>query len=194
MNTTRLMTLTLLVAMAAQGPTVDLPRRTAHTDNSVHTMTNLTVDQEELIRSGLATYEQSGLRLPGIQFIGFDDKEQCHGRIGMAQRAGRETQVWLCTRKTGPVEEWMVLHELAHTWDYEMLTHEVRDALLELRDLEGWRAGEWHERGSEQTAEIVVWGIIGRPVRMERFGNTSCPELRQAFLLLTGQEPDQVCE
>ena len=156
-------------------------------------MTNLTADQEELIHSGLATYEHAGLRLPGIQFAGFDDIEPCRGRIGLARRSGRETEVWICTRETGPVEEWMVLHELAHTWDYEMLTPEVRDAFLELRDLEGWRAGEWHERGSEQTAEIIVWGIIGRPVQVARFGNTSCPELRQAFLTLTGDETDQVC-
>lgn len=169
-------------------------RHTARTDNSLHTMTNLTADQEDLIRSGLATYEQAGLRLPGIQFIGFDGREQCRGRIGMAQRSGRETQVWICTRETGPVEEWMVLHELAHTWDYEMLTPEKRDAFLELRNLEGWRVGHWPERGSEQTAEIIVWGIIGHHVELVRFDNTSCPELRTAFRTLTGDEPDQVCD
>ena len=194
MDTKRLMALTLLIAIAAQFPTANFSRRTAQPDNSLHTMTNLTVAQEELIHSGLKTYERAGLRLPGIQFIGFDDKEQCNGRVGMAWRRGRETQIWLCTRETGPFENWVVLHELAHTWDYEMLTPDVRDEFLELRDLEGWRAGEWHERGSEQTAEIIVWGIIGHPVEMTRFDNTGCSELRQAFLTLTGEEPDQVCE
>ena len=188
------MALTLLVAIALNGPTPDPSRHAARTDNSLHTMTNLTADQQDLIRSGLATYEQAGLRLPGIQFIGFDDVEHCRGRIGLAWRSGRETQVWICTRETGSVEQWMVLHELAHTWDYEMLAQDRRDAFLDVRGLNAWRDGDWHERGSEHSAEIIVWGIIGRPVELGHFDNTGCDELTDAFRTLTGNEPDQVCD
>ena len=187
------MALTLFVAVALQGPTADYSRNTANASNSLHTMTDLTAEQEDLIRSSLATYERAGLRLPGIHFTGYDDREQCRGRQGMARRSGRTTKVWICTRETGPVEKWMVLHELAHTWDYEVLTPERREALIELRNLNGWRLGEWNERGSEQSAEIIVWGIIGREAKMVRFDNTSCHELTAAFVTLTGNQPDQVC-
>jgi hypothetical protein len=176
------------------GPATNSPRQVLSSDQALHTMTGLTSAQESVIHAGLDKFAGAGLKVPGIDFIGHEDQAHCNGRSGLAWRSGQDTKIHLCTRETGPAQEWMVLHEIAHTWDYFMLDDERRNALLELRGLEAWRAGEWHERGSEHSAEIMVWGTIGRPVRLIRFGDESCEELAASYRTLTGNEPARQCD
>jgi hypothetical protein len=60
----------------------------------------------------------------------------------------------------------VLLHELAHAWDYHMLADEQRRAFMELRGVDTWHSHqvEWHERGAEHAAEIIKWGIIDEPI------------------------------
>jgi hypothetical protein len=74
-------------------------------------------------------------------------------------------------------------------WDEHELTDEVRQAFLDLRGLETWRGGEWHDRGAEHAAEIMVWGLIDRPVRPGHIDNNTCAELQAGYETLTGQAP-----
>lgn len=194
MATKQLLGLTLIVVTVLSGPAASAPRQATNTDQALHTMSNLTPDQESVINDELDKMAAAGLKLSGIDFIGHDERETCNGRTGMARRSGQTTEVHLCTRETGPTEQWMILHEIAHTWDYYMLDDERRNALLELRGLAAWRQGEWHERGSEHSAEIIVWGTIGRPVKLIRFGDETCAGLTEAYRTLTGNEPDQQCD
>ena len=89
-----------------------------------------------------------------------------------------------------------LLHELAHVWDLSGgVTEATRQDFLELRGLNGWQDlnEEWSERGIEQAAEIVAWGLeVAQwdiPTEVAEVGAQDADSLRQAFELLTGRLP-----
>jgi len=103
--------------------------------------------------------------------------------------APKRTEIRLCVTEVGPLQEWLVLHEIAHAWDHHTLAGEAREAFLTTRGLSSWRNGDWHERGAEHAAEIIVWGLMDRPVRPGRIYNNSCDELLDGYIALTGVAP-----
>ncbi len=153
------------------------------------TRTNLTEAQEQLVDNGIELLEAAGLRLPGIDIVGYGGVDGCFGRRGAAINHGLHTEVRLCLDGDGPADDWTVIHELAHAWEHHSITDETREAFLEVRGLDAWRDGEWHERGAEHAAEILVWGVIDRevtPVRVRPFG---CEDLLVGYVTLTGEAP-----
>ncbi len=87
------------------------------------------------------------------------------------------------------------LHELAHAWMLDNVDFETQDRFLESRSLARWEGADvpWHERGSEQAAETVAWGVMDSTIALARIGNPSCEELRIAYRTLTGLDPLRVC-
>lgn len=156
---------------------------------SAVTFTDISAEQESMIVWALDLYEQAGLQLPGLDFVGYPDTTSCAGRAGAARRVVDRTEIRLCTPKTGPVQEWLVLHELAHAWDHQSLDDTRRQAFLDLRELPAWRDGDWHDRGAEHAAEIMVWGLMDRPVKPGHIDHNSCEELRAGYVTLTDDEP-----
>jgi hypothetical protein len=47
----------------------------------------------------------------------------------------------------------------------------------------------WHENGTEQAAEIMVWGLIDEPLGMARIYQTTCSDLEAGYRALTGTAP-----
>lgn len=98
----------------------------------------------------------------------------------------------ICATEVGRPTRVMVLHETAHAWAAAALTPERKLAFQELRGWTHWRdyeAAPWHENGTEQAAEIMVWGLIDEPLRMARIYQTSCAELEVGYRVLTGADP-----
>ena len=65
-------------------------------------------------------------------------------------------------------------------------------AFQELRGYEFWLNYDealWHENGTEQAAEILVWGLVDRPMAMSRITDNGCDDLLAGFVTLTGQQP-----
>ena len=149
----------------------------------------ITAPQAEAISWALTLFERADLDLPRIEFVGHDDRDGCHGRDGAARRTDGGARISLCAQEIGPVQEWVILHEIAHAWDYHNLDDERRAAFLELRGLDSWREGVWHERGAENAAEIMVWGLIDRPVKPGHIYDTSCEDLLAGYLVLVGDQP-----
>lgn len=187
----------VLIALMALVMSVP-PIGQASTDAPQFSYESITPKQSETISSALDLFQKANLALPDIHFVGHDDRRACHGRDGAARQVGSGAVVNLCFREVGPVQEWVTLHEIAHVWDYHSLDDERREDFVALRNLEGWREGEWHERGAENAAEILVWGLMDRPVRPARIYDNSCQELLAGYLTLTGQPPlhgyTDVCE
>lgn len=154
-----------------------------------HSLEAIDAPQADAISWALALFEKADLDLPVIEFVGHDDRDACHGRDGAARRTDEGARISLCAREIGPVQEWVILHEIAHAWDYHNLDDERRAAFLELRGLEAWRDGVWHERGAENAAEIMVWGLIDRPVKPGHIYDNSCEQLLAGYLVLVGEEP-----
>lgn len=151
--------------------------------------TDVDREVEAVIRAGIELYDEAGLSLPPIRFTTGDDPEDCYGRDGAVIHRTDGLELRLCRNEITPMLEWVVIHELAHCWDDNQLTDQVREAFLDLRGLDGWRDGPWHERGAENAAEIMVWGLIDRPVRPGHIDQNSCDELQAGYTTLTGQAP-----
>lgn len=154
-----------------------------------HTYANINSEQEAAITWALDLYDRSGLELPPIEFVGEEDREACYGRDGMAKPTDAGALITICAAEIGNAQEWVVLHEIAHAWDYHSLEDETRTQFLTLRGHAAWREGKWHERGSENAAEIIAWGLIDRPSKPVHIYGNSCEELLDGYLTLTGQDP-----
>jgi hypothetical protein len=50
-------------------------------------------------------------------------------------------------------------------------------------------SAQWHTYGAEQAAQIIVWGLIDRPIRIATIPDSSCADLRTGYILLTGRPP-----
>jgi hypothetical protein len=163
------------------------------------TTSGLNPRQQAAVDNAVAWYEEVGLELPAITIRGGDRHLDCHDHDGLYIWDPTGAEIRLCT-KPGPWEQRVVLHELAHAWVAEHVSDAERDAFEELRDYESWNDGDsrWEDRGIEQAAEIVAWGVSATPQPVVRLDQDSCSELRAAYVTLTGLEPrfqeHQLCD
>lgn len=138
-------------------------------------------------------FAEAGLELPPIQYRYHDgNMSYCNGRDGLQQPDGAVNVIELCTTRLDFGTQVMILHETAHAWADHTLTEETRTQFQELRGWAYWRNYEkapWHENGTEQAAEIMVWGLIDRPIWVVRIDQNSCADLLAGYLLLTGRQP-----
>lgn len=151
-----------------------------------------TAAQGALIDWAVVLFEEAGLDVPSFDVARHGSPDPCFGRTGAhVYGAGRST-VHICTDAAGRREEILFLHEVAHVWERARVTDAQRHAFLALRGLTEWRNTDprrWLERGSEQAAEILVWGLLDRPMWPARLPPSSCADLRAAFEVLTGRPP-----
>jgi len=165
--------------------------------------TSLTDDRVELVdmpdeladmaSSAIALFDEAGLRLPPLEFVYHgDDRTACSGWAGVHRHVDGRSSVHICTSEPGPVTEALVLHETAHAW----AAHDLpEDRKRDFRSLRGWTVWsdhgtvDWHENGSEQAAEIMVWGLMDRPIGIVTIHDSSCADLEAGFRALTGQGP-----
>lgn len=138
-------------------------------------------------------FEQAGLDLPPLRFVHHGgDMAPCSGRGGVHRPQDGVNVIEICTDEISMVTEILILHETAHAWSDNSLTPERKAAFQAVRGWEHWRnyeAAGWHENGTEQAAEIMVWGLFDRPIEMVRIGQSSCDELEAGYLALTGDAP-----
>lgn len=156
----------------------------------------LTSEQREFVSWGEARFADAGLTLPEVEYVFHDDLEECGWHGGKYRPSTRTVTMCNADPKT-------LIHELAHAWETTRLTDETRNAFMELRGLTEWtgRSVPWSERGAEQVAEVITWGVeeASRLVPWtEPDGSitfrllsidASVEELLTAYRLLTGQEP-----
>ncbi len=157
-----------------------------------YTSAGLSPAQLDVIDWALDLFREAELALPPIDFVGHDSTTDCFDRAAAHTQSGGRSRIDICTADTGPVAEVLLLHEIAHAWDRRSLTADTRHAFLAERDLTEWRNHDpdrWHDRGAEHAAEIIMWGLIDRPMRVVRLTANSCADLIAGYRLLTGKEP-----
>ncbi len=104
----------------------------------------------------------------------------------------QHSEIDICTVDSLAWEERVILHELSHAWAAHFLTPSHKDAFRTLRHFEYWQDYEhadWRFNGTEQAAEIMVWALSDHPVHVAQIDHASCPELRAAYIALTGLSP-----
>lgn len=138
-------------------------------------------------------FDEAGLDLPPLRYVFHgDDSEPCAGRRGSHRHLDGVNVIEICTADMSSPTQGMILHETAHAWLDHALTDERKAAFRQLRGWTHWRnydAAEWHDNGTEQAAEIMVWGLIDRPLAMVRIDQNSCDELDAGYRTLTGRAP-----
>jgi hypothetical protein len=159
---------------------------------------------EQLLTWALGRFEDAGLRPPAMASITFAPHSgRCQGIAGQVETGADGVRVLLCLDTKSACADrgcttasrygqLTVLHELAHAWETTWLDDHTREAYLEHRDLEVWhgqRAIPWEERGVEQAAETIMWGLLERVMPLPRLGDPACEDLEAGYRLLTGGEP-----
>ena len=138
-------------------------------------------------------FDQAAFDLPPLRYVFHgDNSEPCFGRRGMHHRVEGVNVIEICTSEMSSATPLLILHETAHAWIDHKLTDERKATFQELRGWIHWRnhdAADWHDNGSEQAAEIMVWGLIDRPLALIRINQNSCDELDAGYRALTGQAP-----
>jgi hypothetical protein len=148
--------------------------------------------QVGLIDWAIGLYADAGLELPPLEFVRYPTREPCRGARGFYTGSRSPATIRICIPEADRFAESLFLHEIAHAWDTYALTDRRREAFLELRNLEQWSddgSVEWHMNGAEQAAQILMWGLIDRSIRIATIPDASCADLRAGYVLLTGRPP-----
>jgi hypothetical protein len=180
-----------MVVLLTVGPAVHQPWAGG---GSGHTATGFSPAGLAVIEWGIARFAEAGLPLPDIDFTQHGSTGSCRGRPGWYQRNGARSTIDICVDRSRPSMEFLVLHELAHAWDSHQLTDDRRQAFLDMRGLRQWwgtDAEHWGDFGAEQAAEVMVWALFDRPVRLVRVPepHDDCTHLLAAHRALTGRSP-----
>lgn len=156
-------------------------------------MVNMPSEMAGMAEWAVDLFDQAGLELPPLRFVHHGGAtEPCRGRAGLHHSVDGVSVIELCATEASFPNQVMILHESAHAWVDHQLTPERKDEFQDLRGWEHWRdydAAAWHENGTEQAAEIMVWGLIDQPIRMIRIGQASCDELETGYVTLTEELP-----
>jgi branched-subunit amino acid transport protein len=167
-------------------------------------MLNSVPELDGLLTWALQRFETAGLGAPAIGSITFaGGSGRCTGLAGSVEEDAGGARLLLCLDEgsacVGPdcmaftmYARSTVLHELAHAWELTRLDEPTRQSFLALRGLEVWKGSRdvpWAQRGAEQAAEIIMWGLLESPAPLPRLAGPSCGDLLVAYEVLTGRPP-----
>ncbi|MDJ0499137.1 MAG: hypothetical protein QNJ89_14990 [Acidimicrobiia bacterium] len=174
-------------AQSPQNAGIDVPRMVE--------VVGATPRQAEDAAWALDRFGAAGLELPSLTIVFHDDYESCGMREGVLRISGDSIVIHECESDQARSRR-NLLHELAHVWDrFGPIDDGARNEFLSLRGLQAWsdRGLSWNQRGEEQAAEIIAWGLMLRPAPIPTSvgdcGSQAEADLAAAFELLTGTEP-----
>ena len=106
----------------------------------------------ESVSLALATFADAGWPIHNTE-IRWSDHE-CNGAVAFhAEERGHHVIV-MCTDA-----EWTLLHELGHVWSDLYLDDEAKTEWVHRRGLDSWHEGAYDDRGTEQAAQAVAFGL-----------------------------------
>lgn len=176
---------------------------TIDTDGGEVAVRNGTEPLVALVRWGLERYAAAALDEPRVASITFEPTRKCDQVAGRVVDAGDSRDLFLCLHERDlcvgdePCERVVlsariaVLHELGHAWLLDNVDDARRERVLARSGRAVWddTSVPWHLRGVEYAAEVMAWGLLDERIPMVRIGDPPCPELSEAFAVLTGGPP-----
>lgn len=141
----------------------------------------------------LNRYEIVGLAVPDANITFHRDRSNCGGFGGLHTGGEGRHRIDICVGGNSQRRE-TLLHEIAHAWVSEHIDDSGRQSFLQLRGLDSWNDGSvlWEERGTEQAAMIIAWGLGEDCAIPEDLAGDDTSTLATGFQFLTGRQP--VCE
>lgn len=146
------------------------------------TVFGATPETQDRLDWAMSRFAAADLELPYLEIHFFDSREPCDGYAGAFRQSQTPLRIDVCN-----TNKLVILHELAHAWDKHNLDSDVRDTFMELRGLDSWNAQTdgWKDRGVEDLADVVVWGLMEYT---GGFGAEAASKL-EAFVVTTGVNP-----
>ena len=145
--------------------------------------------QERAIDWSIRRYREAGLDgMPDLEVYLHRSHEECNGGLGL-YHAGR---IDLCTATSSePYQRKLALHEMAHGWIETNVDGAVLDRFMDIRGIAAWndRSYDWKQRGTEQAAEIVTWGLGEGEIAPLLSTRVDAETLASLYVLLTGHAP-----
>ena len=115
--------------------------------------------EERVIDWSLRRFREAGLDgMPDLEVYLHRSQEGCRDGIGY-YLAGR---IDLCTKASSePYQRKHALHEIAHAWTEANIDTAILERFMDIRGIAAWndRSFDWKQRGTEQAAEIIAWGL-----------------------------------
>ena len=150
--------------------------------NGVRIVADTDADRDR-IASAIQTFESAGWPLTNLEVrVGGDDG--CGGNAGTRSVTNGHDLVELCTDT-----QFVLLHELGHVWSSRYLDSERRAAWLELRGLTSWSDADYSDRGTEQAAIIIAFGLFDTWYTPMAIAPNDRDSLIEGFTWLFGMEP-----
>ncbi len=134
----------------------------------------------------IARFEEAGLIVPPLAIHLHSDPAWCKGHRGIFN-AG-EQRVDVCVEEAG-----VMLHEIAHAWNWVNLTDTQRAEYVRQGGFESWDEPDtpWLDRGSEDAADTISWALLDEPIT----GFTADGPIARAnasYRLLTGMDSPRI--
>ncbi|MGI9606065.1 MAG: hypothetical protein ACR2P0_08005 [Acidimicrobiales bacterium] len=144
---------------------------------------------ERIIEDVTDMYEAAGLGLPPLNIHVHPNTDACNGAPGLYSKGGDPHRVDLCIPSRA-----LVVHELAHAWEYHNVDDETRAAFMAETGASEWNSYELPHpaRGVEQFAHAIEWGLKPdaiQPMLMAHFGDKL-----DLFELATGMPSPRVAD
>jgi hypothetical protein len=162
------------------------------------------LEEARLLHWSVDRFAVAGLPAPPLASVTFAGATgRCAGIAGRVTPRGQGTaDVLLCLDENELCRDeecaafrlgaqQTVLHELAHVWEHRWLDDDQRARYREATGSPTWLGGDdaWADRAGERAAEVLMWGLLGRPTSLPRVGDPPCARLVDEFRLLTGTDP-----
>lgn len=145
--------------------------------------------EEQAVDWALHRYRLAGLEdMPSLDVYLHPSHEACNEGIGL-YHAGR---IDLCTTtSSASYQRKFALHEMAHAWIESNVEPASLDRFMQVRGIATWndRSDDWKDRGTEQAAEIVTWGVGEGEIAPLLPETADVRTLGGLYELLTGREP-----
>lgn len=161
---------------------------------------NATGRQIDLVAWALSSFDDAGLERPSVERVTFPPTLACsQGFSGIASHGETASRIELCLALdvlTGTAEFPLAagraaLHELAHVWNRDFVDESTQKTFLAMQGLDMWTGADaWQDNGSEQAAELLMWGLMDTPI-IPRLSGSSCESRAAAFAHLTGTAAGQ---
>ena len=176
--------LCLGIAAASLGGQRSAP---AHPSLEIH---GASATEERAIDWSIRRFREAGLDgMPTLEVYLHGSHDACAGGLGL-YHAGR---IDLCTEDSSePYQRKFALHEMAHAWTEANVDSAVLQRFMEIRGVDAWNdriADAWKERGTEQSAEIITWGLGEGEIAPLLPEAVDVPTLARLYELLTGRAP-----
>jgi hypothetical protein len=176
--------LCLIVAAAILGS-----QRSAPAEQRPLTIHGATAAEERVIDWSIRRYREAGLDgMPNLDVYLHRSDTDCRGGIGY-YLSGR---IDLCTKDASePYQRKFALHEMAHGWIEANVDAATLDRFMDDRGIVTWndRSYDWKQRGTEQAAEIVAWGLGEGEIAPLLPTPVADGQLAELYELLTGRAP-----